>query len=161
MDSAVRRFHRVFAQARRDYVRAANAILLEGMAGDTDTMESLVDAARSCTTSAINTCLEDIGRVTRNSKRARKRLLEVLGLVAGDHANSLAEMLEQDAFLPPVQKELAQTFRREMEQEIADFRHGWTAPAQRSFKELHPHLWDLLMLLAGAAVSGVVALIVS
>lgn len=166
-DNGAARNERVFGEAMRRLTREMDAIIhrhaAAGILKSGATIKALVAAMHSTTSEAVDEILRGIGAMTEHAGKKRGALLAHLAESLEAHQTTAEgtiqfaiEKIGLGGDFQHAAPSIA-TSRRRHQEKIADFTEGWTAPAGKPWKERHPYLYDLALLLAGAVIGGVSA----
>jgi hypothetical protein len=159
---AVARNERVFREARRRLSHEITAIThrnaAKGLLKSGATIKEIVRAFDETTIVGVREALNGIAAVSQHAGRKRKRLLERLQASLTDQHTEAVQIAREAIeriglgndfnHAVPLLEQAKQRHR----ETIADFGEGWTAPAGKPWKERHPILYDVLLLLIGAAI---------
>jgi hypothetical protein len=162
-DFGAKRNDRVFTEAMRRLTREMDAIIhrhaAAGILKSGATIKALVQAMHSTSAEAVDEILRGIGAMTEHAGKKRQRMLEQLTTSLEAH-QSTAEGTIQFAIERiglgsdfKHAKPMIWTSRRRLREAIDNFAEGWTAPAGKPWKERHPYVFEVLLLLIGAAIA--------
>lgn len=159
---AAQRFQDAHEQALIDLARTRGELTLSGAIRGSRAVFQLIDVYLRCIDDGLNGCMEDLpNRVQTRGSEWASAIAAIESALDDNLAKGPAVIARTHGghYSDPSSSTLQghyQASAAKLKRKLNDYRHGWTAPAGKSWHERHPMWWAAIQLVL-AAIAGATA----